>query len=105
MRHDNRIILDLSKVQWARFGYRNQHGDFRDKKPTEPTVFNQSFTQHEMCWQQGQTMLAYATAKKILDVWQPEVKFKLTAHECLVYTGEKAISLYAAWREKIFNKK
>jgi hypothetical protein len=49
-------------------------------------------------------MLEYAIKEKLLDVWTPVCRFKLTAHECLDYTGEKAVTLYKAWCERIFNK-
>ena len=49
-------------------------------------------------------MLEHAKKYNLLDIWTPVVRLKLTAHECLEYTGEKALSIYKAWCEKIFKK-
>lgn len=106
MKQNNRIILDLNKAQWARFYYENQHGDKRNLKPTSPTVYNTYIDiNNTPVGQPTKTMIVYAKEQKLLDVWTPCVVFKLTAHECLKYKGDKAVSLYEAWKEKIFNRK
>ena len=105
---DNCIVVDLSKVQWAKFGYRNQHGDFRPVSPVGPTVFNQSFCESERVFMSGNdplSMIDYAMHNNLLDRWIQEVKFKVTANVTLTYTGEKAVSLYKAFCERQFNKK
>ncbi len=103
---DNRIICDLSKVQWARFGYRNQHGNFRNIKPSVPTVHNQVFaTSDRVFGMSGLSMLDYAMQNHLLDIWTPEVRFKVTANCTLTYVGDKAVSLYKAFCERQFNKK
>jgi len=104
---DNRIICDLSKVQWARFGYRNQHGNFRNIKPSVPTVYDQSFCLSDKLFMSdnGETLLDYAMKNRLLDVWTPEVKLKITANCTLTYTGDKAVALYKAYCERQFNKK
>jgi len=104
---DNRIVIDLSKVQWARFGWRNQHGDFRHIKPNVPTVYNQAFNPIERAFMcpNNMTMLDYAMHNHLLDIWTQEVKFKVTANTTLTYTGDKAVSLYKAFCERQFNKR
>jgi len=103
---NNKIVVDLSKVQWARFGYRNQDGDWRDKLPDNPTVHNQFFTKSEIVFgHEAMTMLDYAMENHLLDIWTAELKLKLTANCCLTYTGDKAKSLWKAYCERQFSKK
>jgi hypothetical protein len=108
MKEDNRIVVDLSKCQWARFYYQNQHGDKRNAKPAGPTVFNDAV---DVYWNfpgdaphESRTMLEVAKERNLLDIWTPCVVLKLTANETLKYRGEKAVSIYNAWCERIFNK-
>ena len=102
---DNRIVVDLSKVQWARFGYRNQHGNWRDVLPLSPTAYNQPFKQNDRVFgEEESSMIDYAIANKLLDIWIPELRLKVTANTWLTYTGDKAISLWKAFRAKQFNK-
>lgn len=107
MKQDNRIVVDLNKVQWGRFYYENQHGDKRNLKPKEPTVYGGLFNPLGFCISTNglRTMIELAIEKNILDIWTPVVVFKLTAHETLKYKGDKAVSLYKSWCEKVFNKK
>ena len=79
---------------------------FRHVKPSVPTVHGLWFTTDEHVFGcEESTMLEYATENKLLDVWTPELRLKITANTWLTYTGDKAISLYKAYRERIFNKK
>jgi len=105
MQRCNRIIVDITKAQWARLWYKNQHGDCVNIRPKEPTVFAQPIQSNAHVFGSQLSMLEYATREKLLDVWTPVCRFKLTAHECLDYTGEKAVTLYKAWCERIFKKK
>ena len=109
-RIDNRIVVNLSSVQWARFGYRNQYGAWRNKLPengltyrsqpilTSSLMFNPTMDRPKL-------VLDWLKDNNMLDIWQPELYLKLTANESLVYTGEKAKSIWKAWNEKIFKKK
>lgn len=101
---DNRIVVDLSKVQWAIFGYRNQDNDWRDRM-IGPTVHNIPFNETQFVFGTKHTMLEYAMKHKLIDIWIPELKLKVTANCILVYTGDKAKSLYKAFRERQFNRK
>ena len=110
MKQDNKIIVDINKVQWARLYYRNQHGDYRNCRPDYATVFNQAFLPEAYIHHVGvkpndiKTMIEHAQEHKLLDVWTLVLRLKLTANEYLEYTGNKAESIYKAWCEKIFKK-
>ncbi len=109
MKRDNRIIVDINKCQWARFFYRNQYGQTSNIKPHWHTVRNEIFTVNELALHHplyaGETMLERAKRLKLVDRWVPEIIFKLTAHECITYTGQKAVDMDKAWKAKIFKKK
>ena len=106
-RKDNRIVVDLNKVQWARFGYRNKDGDWRNLKPEMPTVHNQSFDEDAQLFgtiDSPVSMLQYAIDHKLLDVWIPECRLKVTANCILTYTGDRAISIWKEWSKRQFNR-
>jgi len=103
MKEDNRIVVDLSKCQWAIFYYQNQHGDKRNVKPGGPTVYNDAVDGY-YTFTGDRKMVEVAKERSLLDIWTPCVVLKLTANETLKYKGEKAVSIYNAWSERIFNK-
>lgn len=109
MPKNNRIVVDLAKVQWANYYYRNQHGETRPIKPYDPTVYGQkvSHTERAMWHPDYPQELAIDRAKRLglIDVWTPELKLKLTASEYLIYTGAKASSIYKEWNARIFGKR
>ena len=117
---NNRIVVDLNKVQYAWKSWITLCGNYkRQFKPTEPTVHGQEFDCDapsirlvKVIGKDGIhfdnlecTLLERASHLKILDEWIPCVTFQITANHRLTYTGEKAEALWSAWNEKIFNKK
>lgn len=104
---NNRIVVDLSKVQWAAFYYRNQSGQLSAKLPAF-SVHGRHIDKDEMAFYHPtypvETMRARAIRLGIKDVWTPELKLKLTASEFLIYTGEKAKSIYKEFCAKQFKK-
>ena len=106
--HDNRIVVDLGKVQCAWFGYRNQDGAWRKLKPTQHTVHNVEFDPEELVLsipQGSMTMMRYAVDNNLLDRWTPECWLKLTASSYLVYTRDKAVSIWKEWNRRQFKPK
>lgn len=106
---NNRIIVDLNKVQYAHFYYTNQYGISVNREPNYPTVRSQSIAPDDFAlfhpdWPK-ETILRRAMRLGLLDVWTPTLYLKLQANSCLIYTGDKAISIYNAWKEKVFGKK
>lgn len=105
MKMNNRIVVDLNKVQYAWYGYRNQHNQKIPVKPISHTVNGLTFTCDDMHISGICSMLEYAKQNNLLDVWEPYVEFQIQANHRLTYTGDKAVSMWKAWNEKIFNKK
>jgi len=103
MHTNNKTILDLNKVQHASFYYINQDGESRQHKPKGHTVHNIPID-GEKEWQTGRCAVEVAKERGMLDTWIPKVVFQLTANHNISYTGEKAVSLWEAWRAKIFGK-
>lgn len=102
---DNRVVVSLGHVQFARFGYRNQYSDWRDKLPKIPTVRNTTINVNEIVFGTTQTTLQFAMAQDLLDKWFPVCRLKITANHFLTYTGSKAVSIFKEWSRRQFNKK
>jgi len=105
MMTSNRTVLDLGKVQYASFFYRNQEGSVFYTKPKAPTVRGQVVGDeiaHFHPLYPGETMLERAKRMDILDRWTPVCVLQLTANHYITYTGKKAVSIWKAWREKIY---
>lgn len=106
---NNRIVLDLSKAQFASMWYVNQEGSISFKKPPEQTVRARLVHVTEPAAPHpdypGETMIERARRLNIIDIWQPVCTFQLTANHNVTYTGKKAIVMWKAWNERIFNKK
>lgn len=100
---DNRIVIDLNKVQYCKFYYKNQWGHERPLKPKfsvhgivkDPT--DKAFG--------GGTLLEMSERLGVKDVWTPHVRFQLTANHSVTYSGEKAKSLYKEFNRRIFKTK
>jgi hypothetical protein len=105
MRSNNRVVCDLNKAQWARYGYVNQHGDTMPVLPIGPSVHCLVFNPSDKHMIEECSMLEYATAHNLLDVWKPFVKFQFSANHSLTYTGDKAKTMWKEWGRRIFNKK
>lgn len=120
---NNRIVLDLSKVQHGSFWYVNQEGQVRRQLPiwsrktiTKGTESGEAITVHNQLvigWElaaphpdyPGETLLERACRLDIIDIWKPVCTFQLTANHNVTYTGKKAIVMWKTWNERIFNKK
>jgi len=109
LRRDNRIVVDLNKCQFARFYYRNQSSQVLDTLLSSVTWMGQVIDERELALfhpsYPNETVVERMKRRGIQpDIWVPEVLFKLSANHCLIYTGEKAVSLWKAWGERIFKK-
>jgi hypothetical protein len=104
----NRTVVDLNKVQYADFFYRNQYGMIRYSKPLH-TAYGSPLSDDiyapEVNGWPRESMLARAKRRKLLDVWTPQLVLVLQANKSLTYTGKKAQSIYKEWCAKIFKKK
>lgn len=102
---NNRIVLDLNKVQFASFWYQNQEGLIVHTKPRGPTVRGMAVGDEYAfphCDYPNETMLERARRMDLLDVWTPWVKFDIAANRCVRYCGKKAISMWTTYRAKIY---
>ena len=110
MKKDNRIVVDLGKVQYARFFYRNQYGDVVNTLPDKPTVMGASFDPDEYRFRPNETepketLIEHAVRMKLLDIWTPELRLQVQANHSLTYTGDKAVSIWKEWGRRMFKKK
>lgn len=108
MKPNNRTVLDLNKVQHATFWYVNQYGQTCPVKPILPTVRGRSVSKvmpayYHPDWP-GETEFDRARRLCLLDQWKPVVQFQLTANHNIIYTGKKAMTMWEAWKAKIFGK-
>jgi len=103
VRHNNTVVCDLRKAQWAVFSYINQHGQLSRTKPKfsvhgyprdpDAKAFGRDITAKQMADELG-----------ITDVWLPRIKIQFAANHSLVYVGKKAVSINKAWNERIFKQ-
>lgn len=94
---------DLRKVQYAQLVWRTKEGVTRRTKPRNPTVHGQEFPTGELIARSDETRLEYAVAHDLLDKWEPWLYLKFSANSKLVYRGDRALSLWKAYNEMIFN--
>ena len=103
VRHNNTVVCDIRKAQWAVFGYINQHEQISRTKP-KFSVNGFPRDPNERAFNSDLTSKQLADKLKVTDVWLPRIKIQFAANHSLVYVGKKAISLNKAWNEYIFNK-
>lgn len=103
----NKTVLDLAKVQHATLWWGNGQ-EKRHHKPDCPTYHGMPVPDGlaaPIKDYPGETMLERAIRRNLLDVWTPIVCFQLTANHKIVYTGEKALSMWKAWNARIYGEK
>ncbi len=107
---NNKIVIDINKVQYAWRSWETRSGYKRKEKPTKPTVHGQEFDCDAPAYAGlltgiVRTMLERAVSLGILDTWTPCTTFEFAANHRVIFTGDKAEVMWKAWNEKIFNKK
>lgn len=107
LRRDNKIVVDLRKCQFAKFYYRNQHGQARYGKPNYISVHGVSVDTHSLALPlieyPGETIIQRLHRRgEELDKWTPELLLKLSANHALIYTGDKATKVWNKWCELIY---
>lgn len=111
LKNDNNKVVDLGKVAYAYSYYTNLEDSLHVKsKPKAPTVGGSTFDIHAYAipWLLEyplETNLERAFRLGLLDIWTPCCVVQLYNGHSLRYTGKKALSIDAAFREKVFNKK
>lgn len=105
---NNHIVVDLNKCQYAYLYYVNQYGNKSRLKPLSNTVRGEKLTDELAMFHPSypdETLFRRAERLGLMDVWTPVLHLKLTAYSHLVYTGDKAWSLWKAWNKKMFANK
>lgn len=105
--HNNRVV-DLKKVQWAKFFYENQEGLRRSQYMQQPSVrgiliaegYAYPYPDYPL-----ETNLERATRLGILDIWEPVCLMQLQANRILHFTGDKAKKMWRAWNTRIYGSK
>lgn len=99
---NNRIVVDLNKVVWANLIWSNGKGNTREQIPSHPyfSVNGMVYSIHDIF--KGTNAGEYCKKHNLIDVWTPELTLQLGANHRLVYTGTKALSIWEAWKAKIF---
>jgi hypothetical protein len=104
-----RTVVDLNKVQYARFFYENQHGDCSPIK-LKHSVFGVSYNPNTIAFNPyttgpEETMEERSTRLKIKDHWRPVVRLQFAANHTVGYTGPRALSIWKEWNKRQFKKK
>ena len=98
-------IVDLKKVQYARFGWRSSSGYTRRTKPRRPTVHGQEFDPDARAQAgHGECLLSLARRCGLVDTWTPVIRLQFAANHAVVYQGHRAQSLWKEWNAGIFGK-
>jgi len=108
-----KTVVDLSKVQYASFGWRNQAGHIADTKPRKPT--HNAFPLHDDIMMpqvetpDGRTFpaeseLARARRRGFIDIWEPVCALTFASNHNVCYTGKRAQSIWKEWNRRQFKK-
>lgn len=108
--NNNRIVLDLNKVQYGQHYYINQYGDCysahtSDKYPSvRGEIVKDGFAAYHPDYP-GETMVERARRLELIDVWKSVTVFQLTANHNVTFTGKKAAQMWKMWCAKIMKRK
>ena len=102
--NNNRIVVDLNKVQFATYFYRNQYEDYRSLRPKQVTLHNTPIDPKEKQWMTGENLLKLVLKRGAQDHWTECCRLHITANRTLLYTGKKASSIWKEWNRRIFKK-
>jgi len=110
MKTNNHTVVDLRKIAYANFYYRNQHSNaFTRTLPKRPSANGSQFNANDYAASHPsfppETLLERAKRLDILDKWLPVCKLQLSNGHTLEYTGDKAKSIWKKWTEMQFNKR
>lgn len=101
---DNTIIPNLSHIQHARLVWVNQYGQHLDYDSSFPTVRLAVVSPEELAYPHplypGESELQRAGRLGLLDVWTPVLYMKVSSSNYLVYSEERALSLWEEWKKR-----
>lgn len=101
---NNRIVVDLKKVQFANFYWRNQYNQIaHGPKPTTPSIRCVPYKDDDKIFGTDKNLIDVAKERGYLDVWTAEVYLRLSTKSDLTFTGAKAFSIWKIWKARVFN--
>lgn len=103
MVQDNYKVVDLNKVLYASYAYKNQYGDVRRIKPKFSV--HGSVMDPDLKMSNGETAFEQATRRELIDIWTPVCVLQLQSKHSLTYTGKKAKSIWHEWNRRIYGNK
>lgn len=102
---DNERVVNLRAVQWAKLHYINQYNQEVNKPPKLPTHRLRPMLRTDLVFGSTESMYDRAERLDMLDRWCPVLYMQLSANHTLKFTGDKALSLWAAWKAKQYGNK
>lgn len=106
-KQNNRIVVNLNKVTHARLRWRVTnvgYESYRDIYLESFTIYGQSYSLNDTVYNSERTVLTVARERGMLDKWERILELQLSNNHSLIYTGDKALSLWKAWCAKQFGK-
>ena len=110
-KQNNRIVVDLNKVAYASLLFVTDNNGVRYeryKMLNEQYMFSINgviYVKEEKLFGTDKYLYDVAKKRNSLDIWYPELTLQLSCSHKLVYTGDKALSIWKAWNTKQFGKK
>lgn len=107
--YNNHLVVDLNKVAYAVFFWRNQHSETNRLKPRHPTAHCSRVYEEDYAWPYSmeypaETAIERARRLEVLDKWIPVVRLRLACADVVEFTGKKAVEVWKAWKYKIYGK-
>ena len=107
--HNNHLVVDLNKVAYAVFFWRNQHSEANRLRPKHPTAHCSRIYEDDYAWPYSleypaETAIERARRLDVLDHWIPVVRLRLACADVIEFTGKKAKSVWKEWNYKIYGK-
>ena len=107
-----KTTVDLNKVQYARFWWRNQFGMELSKKPLRKSYNGIELSDDIMMPAVGEpydwpreAQVDRAKRRGLIDTWLPHVRLQFAANHSVTYAGKRAQSIWKEWNRRQFKKK
>jgi hypothetical protein len=110
MKKHNKVVVNLNKVAHAELLWVTDNNGVRFERhaPLRPYVFSINgtmYSEKEFVFGTTTLLFDFAKTKGSIDIWYPELTLTFTKYHKLVYTGDKALSIWKEWCAKIFGGK
>lgn len=110
MKRNNKVVVNLNKVAHAELLWVTDNNGVRFERRAQPsgwvfTINGTEYNEVEKLYGVNVLLKDFATTKGSIDIWYPELTLVFTKYHSLVYTGDKALSIWKEWCAKIFGGK